>query len=121
MVFSYFAPGLCTKGAQLWRSTRGPWSRYFSGNQVCHTCGGSTTWSSTLMILGKSTTLTLASGITRWPAGAIDPFGLQVAPHPFDMSLMGHRSGPVLGYRVGSFNPSRHLTSISLPLEPRHA
>src|SRR5262245_59935316 len=54
---------------------RGPRSRYFCGSQVCHTCDGSTTWSSTLMIFGSAMTLparvwdrfaylTLASGTT---------------------------------------------------------
>src|SRR5665213_552451 len=53
-VFTYLAPGLCENAPQRLRSTRGPFSRYFSGNQVCHTCAGSTTWSSTLMIFGSS-------------------------------------------------------------------
>src|SRR5215471_851011 len=37
------------------RSTLGPRSRYRSGSQVSQTWGGSTTWSSTLMILGITT------------------------------------------------------------------
>src|SRR3954452_24907008 len=32
---------------------RGPRARCLSGNHVCHTCAGSTTWSSTLTILGS--------------------------------------------------------------------
>src|SRR5262245_21275815 len=38
----------------LYCSMRGPRSRNFSGSHFCHRCGGSTTWSSTLMILGSS-------------------------------------------------------------------
>src|ERR1700728_4164200 len=37
------------------RSTRGPRSLNLAGSQDCHTCAGSTTWSSTLMILGIET------------------------------------------------------------------
>ena len=77
-VFTYFAPGLCENAPQRLRSMRGPFSRYFCGNQVCHTCAGSTTWSSTLMIFGSSMYLTLASGtpqaqvifwMSDWPVG----------------------------------------------------
>ena len=38
---------------EKWRE-RGPRSRHFEGNHVCQTWGGSTTWSSTLMIFGSS-------------------------------------------------------------------
>ena len=41
------------------RSTLGPRSRNRSGSHVSHTWGGSTTWSSTLMILGITGTLTV--------------------------------------------------------------
>src|SRR5688500_7441041 len=34
------------------RSMRGPASRYRSGSHVCQRCDGSTTWSSTLTIIG---------------------------------------------------------------------
>ena len=51
---SYLAPERCLKPPHFFRSTRGPRSRYFSGSQVCQTWGGSTTWSSTLMILGSA-------------------------------------------------------------------
>src|SRR5438132_8619276 len=72
-VLTYFAPGLCENAPHRLRSIRGPVSRYFCGNQVCHTCAGSTTWSSTLTIFGSSIealprpasavwSLTLASG-----------------------------------------------------------
>src|SRR5438309_83675 len=72
-VLTYFAPGLCENAPHRLRSMRGPFSRYFCGNQVCHTCAGSTTWSSTLTIFGSSIealprpasavwSLTLASG-----------------------------------------------------------
>src|SRR5712691_6812151 len=53
-VLTYFAPGLCENAPHRLRSMRGPRSRYFCGNQVCHTCAGSTTWSSTLTIFGSS-------------------------------------------------------------------
>jgi hypothetical protein len=36
------------------RTERGPASWYRAGNRSCHTFGGSITWSSTEMILGKS-------------------------------------------------------------------
>ena len=38
------------------RSMRGPCSRIRAGSRSCHRCGGSTTWSSTLMMLGISRT-----------------------------------------------------------------
>src|SRR5579863_3112664 len=59
---SYLAPDRCWKLPHRLRSTRGPRSRYFSGSHVCHTWGGSTTWSSTLMILGSAMSPRLPNG-----------------------------------------------------------
>ncbi len=49
------------------------------------------------------------------------PFGLQVATHLLDMSLMDHRVGALRGYRGDSFIPSRKQTSLFSRLEPAHA
>src|ERR1700689_2464383 len=35
------------------RTIRGPMSAYLEGRRSCHTLGGSTTWSSTEMIIGR--------------------------------------------------------------------
>src|SRR5688572_27202798 len=43
---------MCFMPAMPLRSTCGPASRKRSGSQVSQTCGGSTTWSSTLTIIG---------------------------------------------------------------------
>src|SRR5216684_3732996 len=54
------------------RSTRGPRSRNLGGSHACQTWAGSTTWSSTLMILGiaASSMARLLDGLTRGAAVA---------------------------------------------------
>src|ERR1700681_898783 len=47
------------------RTMRGPTSRYLAGSRSCHTSAGSTTWSSTEMINGRSPTrASLATDLT---------------------------------------------------------
>ena len=53
----YEAPVASEKSPHRARSTRGPRSRIEAGRRSCHKCGGSTTWSSTLMIFGSSVML----------------------------------------------------------------
>src|SRR5437764_15273373 len=83
---------MCLKSPHLFFSTCGPFSRYFSGSHVCQTCGGSTTWSSTLMIFGSSSiapygtaVLTSASVLRfenlRCGRHAEHPAGVAHAPH----------------------------------------
>src|SRR5580692_4176892 len=45
------------------RTMRGPISAYFAGRRSCQTLGGSTTWSSTEMIIGRGSDM----GIERSP------------------------------------------------------
>src|ERR1700722_7636552 len=128
---SYLAPERCLKLPHCLRSTRGPRSRHFFGSHVCHTWGGSTTWSSTLMILGSAMTsrvpenLTLASG--KWvpwepdPGSGGHPLGRtgssNVRPtfdawiafrHEGDERAIGtcrhERNGPSLGQRPSTTN-----------------
>ena len=58
---AYLAPFFMRILPHCFRSTRGPFSRYFSGSHVCQTWAGSTTWSSTLMIFGRSTASPIGS------------------------------------------------------------
>src|SRR5256885_16221575 len=85
---SYFAPLTSVILPKRSRTMRGPFSLYFSGSHACQTWAGSTTWSSTLMILGSSTTLTLASGKHHDQAGAAHPIGLQVPTGLLDIHRM---------------------------------
>ena len=54
LVHVVFRPREVLEGTPALALDRGPRARHFSGSQVCHTCGGSTTWSSTLMIRGSA-------------------------------------------------------------------
>src|SRR4051812_603713 len=49
------------------RTTFGPRSRYLAGSQRSNTCAGSTTWSSTLMIFGRSIRLAPCMSLSRPP------------------------------------------------------
>src|SRR4051794_25321185 len=87
----YFAPGVSLKSPHFLRSTFGPRSRHFSGNQVCQTCGGSTTWSSTLMIFGSSRMFSSALSATRSDMKVLYPENPNSVP---DVSVSsGGRSG----------------------------
>ena len=70
------------------RSTLGPRSRKRAGSQVSHTCGGSTTWSSTLTIVGSSQ---LAG---RWSSVTV---GLHLGSDGVSDTLPGHLTGRQIG------------------------
>src|SRR5436190_14003416 len=91
---------MCLKSPHRFRSTWGPFSRYFSGSHVCQTCDGSTTWSSTLMIFGSSSIGAKATAVLTWTSvlwverledlplcRALPPRSLEVRPQPGERHL----------------------------------
>src|SRR3974390_2430620 len=117
---SYLAPDRCLNEPHRLRSTRGPRSRYFSGSQVCQTWGGSTTWSSTLMILANA----MAPGY-RKPATSVrlgGPF-LQSGLHQVGGTIAG-RTGDLaraLPRPVGGHGPGSVISGHVRRTEHRRA
>src|SRR5436190_10116879 len=93
---------MCLKSPHRFRSTWGPFSRYFAGSHVCQTCDGSTTWSSTLMIFGSSSIAGHATAeLTSASVFSLvqDLRGRSHAEHPVGVAHHGHRHtvGDVVG------------------------
>ena len=101
------------------RSTLGPTARYFSGSQRCQRSGGSTTWSSTLTIMGISPTVvpaSLSSSVTvTWVLrGSVDRMVRPGCSECRGTGARGYMTGSVLFPSVAHHeavrvNPSQEL------------
>src|SRR4051794_36872057 len=107
---SYFAPPFSLNPPHFLRTIFGPRSRNLSGSHVCQTCGGSTTWSSTLMILGSSaTTAIVPRNLTRVSgsgAGSAHQQGGRIQIQRVASVAVGHRHEHVVA-PIGALDEHR--------------
>src|SRR5580693_5133282 len=102
------------------RTSRGPASRNAAGRYSCHTCAGSMTWSSTLMIRGSS----MMSSLSRdrdggRPAVADEPAGARAAVFAGAAGELAVHPDLVQPVATGD-EPVRAGRQVPDPLHPLH-